>query len=127
MDLGRFYNLTRTIEAQEKNKAQAEKILKQTYAELVPECPHSEAVLHYFSSTRQKYQVCKICGLEDSCGYNSTPGDEYNYGYAGYPHPDVWKDSNVEVTTDEKYFWTFRKQHGWQVNGGKVVNRYGDL
>lgn len=127
MDLGRFYIVLNEIEAAEKAKKAAEKALKQAYKELVPNCPHSEAVLHFFSSTRQKYQVCKICGLEDSCGYRSTPGDEYDYGYAGYPHPDVWGKSNVEVTKDEKYFWTFRKQHGWQVNGGKVVNRYGDL
>lgn len=126
MDLGKLYTLTKDIEATEKKVAKGKKNLKALYAELVPNCPHSEAVLHYFKGTRQKYQVCKICGLEDSCGYKSSPGDEYDYGYAGYPHPDVWGDANVEVTTDEKYFWTFRKQHGWAVNGGKVVGRYGD-
>ena len=124
MDLGVFYRLSRDIEDYEKQEKEAKKALKKLYSELVPQCPHSEAVLHYFKSTRQKYQVCKICGLEDSCGYKSTPGDEYDYGYAGYPHPDVWGKANVETTTDEKYFWTFRKQHGWRVNGGKVVNSY---
>lgn len=124
MDLANFYVVLKDIEKNEKAKKKAKKNLKKLYAKLVPACPHSEAIQHYFAGTRQKYQVCKICGLEDSCSYRSVPGDEYDYGYAGYPHPDVWRDSNVEITTDEKYFWTFRKQHGWTVSNGKVSCRW---
>lgn len=119
MDLGKLYTLTQEIEANEKKREKAKKNLTKLFAELVPNCPHSEAVGHYFKGTGQKYQVCKICGIEDSCYYGSDPGDEYNYGHAGSADPRFWpKDGNVETAKDEKYFWTFRKQHGWEVKDG---------
>lgn len=123
MDVGDFYRVTRDIEKFEQQKVEAKKQLKKLYSELVPGCPHTESIDH-----RSKLRgvgvtrICKICGIEDHASEGGTPGDEHDYGYPGSPNREFWKGSNVETTTDEKYFWTFRRDHNWRVENGKAVN-----
>jgi len=122
MDLGKFYRLNQDIQENEALKKRAEKALKEAFAELVPECPHSESIDHKSSlSGVGVTRICKICGVEDHASEGGTPGDEYNYGYPGSPNRTFWKGSNVEVTKDEKRFWSFRRHHGWRVQDGKAV------
>lgn len=123
-DIAKFYRLVKTVSDHEEIVKTSKEILKQSYDALVSLCPHSEAVEHRFSSTGGLYRVCKICGIEDHESVGGTPGDEYDYGTHGHSDPKFWKDAEVEVTKDEQYFWTFRKQHGWRVAGGKAVKGY---
>jgi hypothetical protein len=119
-DIAKFYRLKTTVEEQERIKDNAKRLLKNAYSELVKICPHSEAIDHDFNRRQGVFRVCKICGIEDHASEGGTPGDEYNYGYPGSPSREFWKHSEIEKTDDEKYFWTFRRQHGWQVRDGKV-------
>lgn len=121
-EIAKFYALIRAVEENEAVKAEAERALEIAYDSLVEICPHSEAVEHSskirgVGATR----ICKICGLVDHASQGGTPGDEYNYGYPGYPDREFWKDSNVEVTDDHAYFHTFAKGHRWRVERGEAV------
>lgn len=122
MSIAEFYTALREVEYNERAKKEAKKNLKHWYEILVSLCPHSEAVEHRFQSTGGLWRVCKICGVEDFESVGGSPGDEYNYGTHGHPDPKFWADADVEVTKDEKYFWTFRKGHNYRVVGGKVKN-----
>jgi hypothetical protein len=117
-DVAQFYKFVRSMEDNEQKAKDAKDALRFTYAKLVEICPHSEAVEHRFNSGGT-YRICKICGIEDHESVGGTPGDEYNYGTHGRPDPKFWGDADVENIKDEKYFWTFRKQHGWKVVNGK--------
>lgn len=123
-DVAVFYRLMTTVNENEIKKKEAQKALKQAYAELVPICPHSEAIDWTYNSHTGVYRVCKICGLEDLASQGGTDGDEYNYGYAGSPNRAVWKNSTVEKAKSENEHWEYRRQHGWRVRNGKAVNSF---
>lgn len=120
-DLAHFYTLLTNVDTYEQLKKTATENLKELYSQLVPICPHSQAVDHKYPKMGT-FRVCKICGVEDQASYGGTPGDEYDYGYPGKPDPSFWNNATVEQAQDEKYFWTFRRQHGWTVKNGKATN-----
>jgi hypothetical protein len=119
-DLAEFYRLTKNVRKQEKAIKVAREMLKQDYAKLVMICPHFEAA-DWKSSMRGVgvTRICKICGVEDHASKGGTPGDEYNYGYPGYPDDDFWGHAEIEKVS-EKEFYKLRRSHGYRVRNGEV-------
>jgi hypothetical protein len=122
MDLGTFYALTKKVTDYEKLVKNAKKELNKAYSELCPVCPHSESIqAKVYGGDR--FRICKICGIEDRGSKGGTPGDEYDYGYPGYPDDSFWGDSDVEYVDDEKKLWKYRRStHHWIVRDGKAVD-----
>jgi len=125
MDLGKFYTLIKDIERYEEQEREAKQKLKEFYAELVPNCPHSEAV-EYNHGIRGwgSHRRCLICGVWDHGSEGGTPGDEYDYGYPGHPSRSFWANSKVTITKDKKVWEASSKGHRWQVEDGKAVDPY---
>lgn len=125
-DIAEFYRLLKTVEENEKIKKQVKETLKFSYKSLVQICPHSEAIDWNFGNRSGDYRVCKICGLEDLASQGGTPGDEYDYGYPGYPNREFWKNTTVTKAKTEKEFWSYRRGHGWRVRDGKLHEMFGE-
>lgn len=117
-----FYRALRDVEEFEAIKKRAEIGLKKAYAELIQNCPHSEAV-QAPSGIRGcgPLRICKICGVEDHSLIGQTTGDEYDYGYAGRIDEKFWGDCEVEqfakINTE---FWKYRRGHNYRVSGGEA-------
>lgn len=123
-NIATFYKLTKAVEEDESLLVEAKKRLKLNYDDLVPMCPHTEAVdrkstLRGAGTTRR----CLICGITDYASQGGTPGDEYDYGYPGYPDKNFWAGSEVTVVTDQEFDKT-RRYHEWVVEGGKARKRF---
>lgn len=126
MDVAVFYNLMNVIVENEQARTDAEHALKSAYAELVPQCPHSEAIeFNHQIRGWGSHRCCKICGIVDRASEGGTPGDEYDYGYPGRPSRTFWEHTSVEVTKDEKVWNSYTRRHGWVVRDGKAYNEYG--
>lgn len=120
-DIALFWSLKNMIDMDESIKAEVKQRLKENYPKLIEICPHSEALDWNFGHRGiGDYRVCMICGLEDHESQGGSAGDEYNYGYAGHPDREFWKDAKVRKAKDEKEFWSYRRDHGYRVVGGKV-------
>ena len=116
--IAKFYDLTETVEKYEKQKKKAEKALKAAYKELVFLCPHPKTIDWNFGNRSGDYRVCMVCGIEDLASQGGTPGDEYDYGYPGYPNKEFWANTVVRKAENEEEFWSYRRHH-WRVRDGK--------
>jgi hypothetical protein len=126
-DIAQFVKFKRQVDEDEQAIKDAKERLKNAYAFLVALCPHSEAV-DVKSNLRGvgTKRICKICGITDYASEGGTPGDEYDYGYPGYPSRSFWKDTEVEVIS-QKESWQYSRSHEWVVKNGKAVKRkFGD-
>lgn len=122
-DVAVFWKNKQIIDEAEKTKKEAEELLKEIYPKLIEVCPHPEAITWSLGLRGTgNWVVCKVCGLEDHALIGATPGDEYDYGYAGHMDRDFWKNTVIEQVT-EKESWQYRRRHHYQVVGGKVVNK----
>lgn len=123
-DIAQFYKLTKTVDELEEIRRTAGKELLKLYDSLVEICPHSEAVdrksnVRGVGTTRR----CMICGVTDYASEGGSPGDEYNYGYAGYPSTSFWKGAKVTEVTD-KEFNKYERYHEWVITDGKLRKRF---
>lgn len=124
-DITTFWFLTSQVEEAERKKKEAESLLKDVYPELIRLCPHPEAIDWNFGHRGcGDFRVCAVCGIEDRESYGGTPGDEYNYGTAGRPDPEFWKNSVVRRASSEQEFGSYRRQHGWHVKNGSADHWY---
>lgn len=123
-DIALFYRLIKSVEENEQAIKDAQKRLNEDYATLVLCCPHSEAVERK-PTTRGIgiIRKCKICGITDYASEGGTPGDEYDYGYPGYPSKSFWSGAEVE-TVDETEFDKYSRSHDWVVSDGKPKKRF---
>jgi hypothetical protein len=127
MNIAELLSLITSAQRDEKKIRDLKHRLKGTSAQLVPNCPHNEAVDHTFAGRGSgTHRICTTCGLNDMASYGGTSGDEYDYGYPGYPNPRFWADTKVTVETDEKAFYKLRNQwdHNWVVKDGEAVDRW---
>jgi hypothetical protein len=123
-DIAKFYKLITVVQVDEQLRKEAGNRLKENYDELVQLCPHSEAVdrksnLRGMGTTRR----CTICGITDYASEGGTPGDEYNYGYPGYPSRTFWAGSEIRTVSD-KEFDKYSRHHDWVVTDGKPRKRF---
>lgn len=123
-DLGAALRLIRQVNADEDLIKELQERLKKNYDVLVLLCPHDEAVDRK-SSQRGigTARRCKICGITDYASEGGTPGDEYDYGYPGYPSTSFWAKSDVEVVSD-KEFDKYDRTHDWVVKNGLAKKRF---
>jgi len=123
-DLAVFYRLTKEVNEDEQAIKEAQKRLSANYDALVKLCPHSEAVDSLSKirgmGTRRR---CKICGITDYASEGGTSGDEYNYGYPGYPSESFWAGAEIEVV-GEKDWNKYDRSHDWVVTDGKPRKRF---
>lgn len=123
-DIAKFYAAKKTADDNEEIIIKAKAALADAYAELVYLCPHSEAIDWKYGGSAV-FRVCMICGVIDMASQGGTTGDEYNYGYAGHPHREFWKNSKIMEAKSENEHWSYRnRNHEYIVKGGKVVNRF---
>lgn len=122
--IAQIYSLMKDVDENEKLIRDAKEKLKGLYDDLVSICPHSEAVdrksnIRGVGITRR----CKICGITDYASEGGTPGDEYNYGYPGYPSRTFWSNAEVEKVSDGE-FDSYRRSHDWVVTDGRAKKRF---
>lgn len=123
-DIAIFWGLKSIIDNNETIKKEAQKYLNEYYPQLIEICPHSEAIEWDYKHGQGVFRVCIICGIEDHASEGGTPGDEYDYGYPGYPSRAFWQNTHVRKAEDEKEFSSYRRQHNWRVRNGKAYNPY---
>lgn len=121
-EISEFYFLTNFVNKSERKLAEIQENLSISYDTLVNTCPHPEAVDRPSGSTGVARR-CKVCGITDYASEGGTPGDEYNYGYAGHPNKSFWSGTKIVSTTEEE-FNNSRRHHDWVVTDGKPRKRF---